>query len=348
MLPYIIIYVFLFLLSFRIKKDKWNVTDFIFLTTMIVFSAVRYGIGTDYFLYEGIFENSAYNLDTLATNRTGIGFSYLCNLFNRMGLSYQALIAIIACITLTCFYIFFKKNSKNPGKALLFYISLGFYTSSFNGFRQMLSLSLLLLAFSFYQDKKNIKCIVFSIISFLIHSSSLFGIILYFIIYSFKNKKINFFIVYPIGIILSLFYNTIFSSVINLFDQYAGYLTYESSPGIGTYLIILFYFCVTVFLIIYNKKKILNYSNNTNYMINLLILGNLIMLFQVKNWLFTRIAIYCTIFVPILLSEYYEASKIKNNKGVSLAFYIVMFIYFIIYTISFGGVVPYKSILLNK
>ena len=343
MIPYIIIYGLLFLLSFKIKKDKWNMTDYLFLTIMIVFSAIRYGIGTDYFLYENIYSNSVYHLDTLATNRTGIGFSYLCHFFNKIGLSYQMLIAVVACITIICFYVFFKKNSTNPGRTILLYISLGFYTSSFNGFRQTLSVGLLLIAFYLFQNKKRIWSILFGICSILIHSSSLFGILIYIFVYLLKNKRINFVVVYPIAVLVSIFYEHIFSYILPFFEQYSGYLDYNSQTGIGSYLIVLFYFCVTVFLILNNKEKILNSNKNINYMINLLIIGDVIMLFQIKNWLFTRLAIYCTIFVPILLSEYYEASNIKNNKGISLIFYCVLFIYFIIYTISFGGVVPYMT-----
>ena len=234
MLPYIIIYGLLFILSFKIKKDKWNVTDFLFLAILIVFSGIRYGIGTDYFLYESIYEKSVYSLDILATNRTGIGFSYLCNIFNKVGLSYQFLIAFVACITMICFYTFFKKNSTNPGRTILLYISLGFYTSSFNGFRQMLSVGLLLIAFDLFKNKRRLWSIIFGICSVLIHSSSLFGIALYLIVYLLKNRKINFVIVYPVAILISMFYKQIFSYVLPFFEHYAGYLDYNSQTGIGS------------------------------------------------------------------------------------------------------------------
>ena len=342
MVPYIIFYFIIFLISFKIEK-KWNILDFINLLILIVYSGIRYGIGTDYFLYENIYKHS-YDLSLMATNRTGIGFSYLCNFFYKCGFSYQQLIFIFSTITILCFYSFFKKHSSKPGLAILLFVSLGFYTSSFNGFRQMMSLSILLWCFSLFEQKKYIKSILLAIITFFIHSSSLFGILLYIFIYILRNKQFNFILFYGISIVLSLFYNIIFPKIIMLFEQYAGYIDYNSTPGIGTYLVVLFYLFITIFIILKNKNALLKNNKNDNFIINILIIGNIVMLFQLKNWLFARIAVYCTIFVPILLSDYYEYINLKNNKSMSLLFYIFIFVYYLMYIYSFGGVVPYRTI----
>lgn len=344
MIPYIIIYLLLFLLSFKVKKDKWNYIDYIFLIIMICFSGFRYGIGSDYHLYRRIYEFSAYNLSRTPTNRTGIGFSYLCYFFNKIGFSYQFFVFFISAITIICFYIFIKKKATTPGRAILAFISLGFYTSTFNTFRQMLSVGILLMAFIAFQNKKKIASLLLATCSFFFHSSSLYGILLYLIIYKFKDKKINFMIVYPIAIVISLFYEQIFSRIMVYFEQYSSYLTYESTHGIGTYLMVFFYLSITLFIILYNRKRILAVNKNNNYMINLLIVGDIIMLFQLKNWLFARLAVYSTIFVPILLSEYYDTVKLEKKKGLSMLFYLVLLGYFIMYTMSFGGVVPYNTI----
>ena len=342
MLPYIILFFILFIISLNIKK-KWSIYDFLTLLILILYSSIRYGIGSDYFLYRNIY-NLSYNLDYIATNRTGIGFSYIYNFFYMAGLTYQQVIAIYATITIICFYIFFKKYSSNPGLSILLFVGLGFYTASFNGFRQIMSLSILLWGFSFFIEKKYLRAICLAMISFLIHSSSLFGILLYTCVYLLRNKKINFIWFYGISIALSFSYRILFEKIILLFNQYAGYINYDSVPGVGTYLIVLFYLCITIFLILRNKKKIIENNPNGNFMINILIIGNAIMLFQLKNWLFTRIAVYCTIFVPILISEYYEYSNLKKNKEMSLLLYIIIFIYYLIYVYSFGGVVPYRTI----
>ena len=63
--------------------------------------------------------------------------------------------------------------------------------------------------------------------------------------------------------------------------------------------------------------------------------------FQLKNYLFMRIVVYFSIFMPLLIAEFYEKLNINNNKIISFLLYITIFVYFLIYTNSFGGVVPY-------
>ena len=174
---YILLFLIVFVIQFKIKAKKWDFYDFLLLLILVLMSGLRYGIGTDYYLYSNIY-NDSYDLSLMPTNRTGIGFSYLCHYFVEMGLKYENLIMFCSIITIICVYVFLKKYSLRPGLAILIYICLGFYTSSFNGFRQYMSLSLLLIAFIFYRDKKRILSYAFGIISFLIHSSSLFGLLI--------------------------------------------------------------------------------------------------------------------------------------------------------------------------
>lgn len=346
MIPYIILFLLVFLLQFNIKSKKWNIYDFMLITLLIFYSGLRYGIGTDYNLYESIF-NKSYDISIMPTNRTGIGFSYLCHFFIDIGLNYNHLVFFCSLITILGVYIFIKKNSSRPGLSILLYICLGFYTASFNGFRQSLSLSLLLISYVLFQKNKKMLSIVFGFISFGIHSSSLFGIILYFVIYKLRNRQISMKLLYPIFIIISLFYKYLFAKIVVMINGYEGYLDYNSIPGIGTYIIVAFYFIVTVLLILPHRKGLEEKNKFNRQCINMLIIGNCLMLLQIHNWLFTRLVLYTTIFVPITLSDYYELVNIKSKKEYSLVFYTIIFIYFIIYVNSFGGVVPYRTILFN-
>lgn len=343
MLPYIIFYAIVFVLSFKVKKGKWRIWDFLLLILMVLFSSIRYGIGTDYLLYNRMY-NSVSLLITknFGTTRTGMGFTKLMYQFHDVwNLDYKVFIFLCALVTITCIFIFFKNTSNNPGRSILIYIALGAYTSSFNGYRQYLSISILLLAFLLFQNRKYFVSILLALISILMHSASLIPLIIYLLIFRFKKFEIKPLFVLLISILCFVFYNQIFNYFIFLSDAYSGYATYDSIPGIGTYLTVTFYYLMYLLLLVPNRNK---FDEKTKIYFNLASIGVCIMSLQLHNWLFNRIVEMFTIFMPIVLSEYYDHINEKNNKIVSLLFHTIAFVYFIIFINSFGGVVPYTTI----
>lgn len=334
MLIFIFFYILIFILSFKIKKEKFTIFDVILIFLLIMFSGLR-GVGIDYELYGKIY-NSPFQLES----RTGIGFTYLMYLYKYiLHLDYQALIFTVSIITILCIYYFIKKNSERPGLSILIYVSLGFYTTSFNMFRQSLSIALVLVASHLYNNKKIFKSILLYCCGFLVHSSSIIAIVAYSIIKKFNNKKIKFKYILPFSILGLLLFDKLFMIFINTFDSYSMYSTYNAVPGLGTYINVTLYLLFTVFLLIPRYKNV----NNDDYQYyNLFLIGICIMMLEYKNYLFFRIAFYFIIFSVFMLSNFYIEHKLQNRKFESLLFYLCLFVYFIIYICSFDGVLPYK------
>ena len=102
------------------------------------------------------------------------------------------------------------------------------------------------------------------------------------------------------------------------------YLMYDSTPGIGTYMI------VSVFLIIYlilifPNKNILKTIEGNYTILNLFTIGVSVMIMELKNFLFFRIAFYFTFFISILLVDWFNNCYV-NDKIKNLLFYIFMFV----------------------
>lgn len=344
MIPYILLFLAVFLFSNRIHKKKWMLRDIILLILLILFSGLRYGIGTDYFLYKAIYDSSYKDISLIASSRTGIGFSYLIIFLNKLGLDFTIFILLCSIVTITGIYVFLKKYSVRPGLAILIYISLGYFTASFNGFRQQLGLSLSLIGLMFFRERKYIYSVIIFTISFMIHSSLLVPIIVYILIDS-KKIKIRPIALYSISFFAYIFYEYLFSRVIINIDSYSGYLEYNSTSGIGTFLMVFIYIFVTNMFLYRNKKTLYNISQYSSSHMNYLLIGTAIMILQLKNWLFVRFAVDFTIFISLSLAEFYSI-KLEKEKNLRLLFYILLFIYYIFYINSFGGVVPYNSILL--
>lgn len=344
MMPYIVLWLIVFLLSFKIKEKKWNIFDFLILIILIVFSAIRYGIGVDYELYERIFNNIT-SLELMNTNRTGLGFSYIMYFIHSvLKGDYQLVIAGCSIITNLFMYIFIKRNCSRPGLGILLYLSLGFYTTSFNMFRQMLSMSIILIGFECFKSKKKLLTLIFFIIGFFIHSTSSIAILAYIILLKFKNLKLNTKLLLACSAIGVVLYDKIFYAIISLIPSLSMYIENSYAPGIGTYLNVLVYLII-LFLIMTRKKDFIDKNKNNILYLNSVIIGVAIMLFELKNYLFFRIAFYFIIFMPIALTEYYEISNFRKKKIESLVFYVCLLTYFIIYINSFDGVIPYTTII---
>ncbi len=338
MIIYILFYIIIFLLSLKVKPKKYTFIDYLILILMVLFSGLR-ACGTDYFLYKFFYE--LINETTVAASRTGIGFTYLRIFFhNVLHLDYQFLILFVSAVTNLCIYKFIKEKSNKPGLALLCYISFGFYTNSFNMFRQMMSISLVLIGTLYWEKGNKLISIIFYIFGFLLHSVSLVGIIIYSLDKFFRMIKLDPIIVIIIFIIFYLTYDKFFDLIMNFIPSLSIYKNRDYIPGLGTYLIIIVNCIIFVFLSLF-KKKIVDSDSMINKYFNYFAIAIIISSFQLKNYLFMRIVVYFSIFMPLLIAEFYEKLNINNNKIISFLLYITIFVYFLIYTNSFGGVVPY-------
>ena len=338
MIVYSILFIVIALISRKVVKDKFQFKDFIILAILILFSGMRQ-VGLDYKLY-----NTIYDSNFELTSRTGIGFTYLMYFFKYdLSLDFQWLIFFISFFTNLLIYYYIKKKSDNPGLSIILYVGLGFYTTSFNMFRQSLSIALVLFSSCFeWKNRKILKisCIIFA---FVIHSSSLIASFLYTVFELLKKKKIPVCAALIIPLFGIAFYDNLFSYIIGSLDGYSMYLNYDSSPGIGTYMNVILYVLIGFILILPTIKKKIEKSNSHNYKLyNLLLIGLCIMLLEVKNFLFFRIAFYFTISIVILLADYYKERRFRYKKEYSLLFYVCIFIYFLTYVYSFDGVLPYK------
>lgn len=338
MIIYSILFIVIALLSRKVIKNKFQIWDYLILIILILFSGLRQ-VGLDYNLY-----NNIYNTNFEMSSRTGLGFTYLMYFFKyNLSLDFQSLIFFISFFTNFLIYYYIKKKSNNPGLSVLLFVCLGFYTTSFNMFRQSLSIALILFASCFeWKYKKNIKLFCY-IFAFLIHSSSLIAIVVYNGIDIFKKKQIPVILILLFSIFGIIFYDKLFLSIVGGLKGYSLYLEYNSTPGLGTYINVFLYAVIGFIFVLPTILKNINKSDVPDYRLyNLFLIGLGIMLLEIKNFLFFRIAFYFTISIIILLAEFYREKKFRFRKVNSLIFYICIYIYFLTYVYSFDGVLPYS------
>lgn len=341
MIPYIAFYFFVFLISFKIKKNKFDIFDYALLLSVILFSGLR-TVGADYYGYKEMYSFlSQYgNL----TSRTGIGFAYFTYFMKYiLKVDYQFMIMIVSIFTNLLIYLFFKKYSSKPGMSLLIYVSFGFYTTSFNMFRQMLALSFVLNGFKKIEENNRFFALASYVIAVFIHTSSIIAVVLYTLFSIIKNKELNPSLLFFISLLFVVLYDKLFPLIIRYFRHYILYLEYNSTPGIGTFMIVAVFLIIYVFVLYPRKTKINHIYGNSTF-INLFTIGVSIVLLEVKNYLFFRFAFYFTVLISTLLVEWFE-NCFANNVFNHTIFYFCLFVYYLVYIYSFDSVIPYSCIL---
>ena len=344
MLPYIFFIAIILILIFLIEKykdNKWIKAGLI--ATLILFSGLRYAVGSDYIMYENMYFK--FGTGTEFQLRTGFGFYILCKLFLLIfPYHFVPLMFFLSVVTVYCIYRFSEKNSVNLGLSILLFVCLGFYTMSFNIFRQMLSTALVLYSYNFLKDKKHVRYILLSICAVAIHNISIIAVIAILFFTKIFHKKFNSIFLFICGIVGIVLYNVIYSFIVTHIKALNIYISDDSfQPGIGTFLQVLIY---GVFFIVVNlKSKDLVEKNKENLVfINIFSCSYVFMMLAVRNILFMRVANYLNIFIILLLPELYEIYKIKDKKVLNILMYVALIIYFLVYINSFGSVVPYYSV----
>jgi hypothetical protein len=168
--------------SFAYLAEHGNTRLFRLCCRVVVFlslwipASLRYGTGTDYFNYVGIFNN-------IDNSTQEVGWILLNKLIHFLGLSSQWVFVFSSF--LLYFSLCFIIKRKNYCYSMIFYILLFFYFKSFNIIRQQIAVSFIICAITVLEDKKYIKFVLSMFFAFMFHVSALF--ILPFLL--FKNLK---------------------------------------------------------------------------------------------------------------------------------------------------------------
>lgn len=336
MIIYTVFFLIIFLLSVKIKSQKYTIFDFFMLTALICFSGFR-TVGTDYLLYSNIYDYiTIYN----PFIRSGQLFGKLFIYFYNANFSYQTLIFMISTITNLFIYFLIKRYSKKPGIAIILYVGLGFYPYTFNAFRQSLSISVALMSMHYLYNKKYIKSFIFCVIALFSHNTSLILIAVFSIFIKFPKLNIKANWMLMISLVLFLFYDKFFNIIVTKFNFLSIYQfnQEEYKGGIGTMINVAIYLCLFFTLLRINK------SNINSFWMKIFCLGTLINMFSIKNWLFNRIALDFLFITPILLSNLFYEKNLIKHKIITSMYYILPYIYYLMYIYSYGGIYPYHSI----
>ena len=260
MIPYFIVFAGISVIGFLIDLSKsryikYALCFFLLLIMLCLYYYRDYGIGTDTINYIPIFQdisNSNNIIDYSLSNNVEIGFSFLVYFINLFSQDYFLIFTILTSIIYINLIITVYRYNLSY---ILFFCSLfcifQMYFYSFNILRQAIAISFVILATSYLVENKDKKFLILCFFAFIFHYSSVFVILFYFI-YLFRVKIVNFW--YLVLIVLLFALSFIFSYVIGGFDKYSIYDVDDSITTSGGFFLNLFYIVLFAIALLLKKR----------------------------------------------------------------------------------------------
>lgn len=259
-----------------------------------------------------------------------IGYYGTSKIFNLLGMPVQVWFGFVEGLYLFSLMKLINKYSMDKIFSLLIFTTIGLFTFSLAGLKQTFSMSLMMLSFIYYVDKKYLISILFIYFTYYTHQSSLIFLAAYPLYHIRRNK---FFI--PLTIVFSILiysYSFLFmETMVKILDN-EKWETYLVTDSQYTYVTFIFYFIITLIASFNFKCYKSAEPNNAIFFLGLSILGcGLQLLAGVSPSLF-RLAYLYTPFMMILLPNSIYFIKSPNKKNLFRFTLMGCIIFYFLYT----------------
>ena len=209
-----------------------------------------------------------------------------------------------------------------------------------------MALAIALIMYDCINRKKYVKAVIFAIVAISIHETVALMILMILLFGVVFKDKVNTKLIIIVGLSIFFVYDNFYSFITDNIESVSIY-TEQSKyiPGVGTFVRIFVY--LVIWIIMYKNRKCIMKNNKisrTDFYV--FTFGIITMLFGIKNILFIRLSNYMTFFSSLLIPELYDIYKIYDKKIEKLVLYGALIAYFFVYISSYGGVLPYQTILM--
>lgn len=306
---------------------------------LVVFAGLRYGIGSDYFLYATLYRSVIPSslADSLSLVPQELGWVTLAFILRSFTDSPYAIFWIASVLTVVPTLLAFRRKSANATLSVFLFFFLGYYAVTFNAVRQSIAVAFLLLAET-YRGESRFKWLLFSAIAVLFHSSALIAIAVQLLVSLWKPTARSVVIMLVVGASLSFLLlrsglAARLASALN--PRYETYLD-DAGAGLGTWLV-LGARVLIIFLALASPR-----TDETAKYLAYVCVSAVVLLLGTTNVVFARFEPYFGIYVVLLLPS--QLSQLKHRTAIISLLIISSLIYFGFHISSFNAVVPYVLI----
>lgn len=323
--------------SKHLRKKKKTLFCILSALPLMILSAIRYDVGTDYFYtYAPGFRQIAYHYETQGTQFEP-GYRLLNVIITWFTKDYAWLFVVTSVLFGSFTYYHIYKRSDHALLSIFLYVGMSVFFVSMNAVRQMLALSVALFALPYLQKKQFAPFAIIIGLSSLIHISMLILIPIYFlmVIEWDRKKMIILAAVGCVGIYIGhKMLGYLFS--LSVFQRYQKYLEDDVVGGAITTAV-----CIVLFGLALLSRRSSNVAKATT------VLG---IWMGVASFFIPLVARF--LFVVNYLEMLFLPNIIRNIENKKLRFVIttgcvVCFTIYVVYTIGVKGgqeVLPYRTI----
>ena len=210
--------------------------------------------------------------------------------------------------------------------SLYVYITYGMYLTSMNGIRQFLAAAIFFAATKYIFNGNWKKYMVLVLFASTIHQTALILIPIYFLVRR-KAWTQETFMILLFSVIMVMGFNQ-FTAVLFSAIEDTKYSEYQNFYEGGANIIRVIVYAIPIILAYMGREKLRNIFPQSDYIVNMSILGLVFMIISTQNWIFARFTFYFGLYNLILISWVVKLFAEKNQKFV---YYIILIFYFIYY-----------------
>lgn len=282
----------------------------------------------------------------------GYVFSSIYKIAYSIDESPTCLLFLTSIINLSFIAIFIKKYSCNPFFSVFIYVTMAFYTNTFNSVRSSMALGLGLVIMRYIIERNFIKFFIGYIVALEIHQTFFPFLFLYFI----YNKQLSF-----RYIIISISICYIISQALSSFMGYIATLAYIYDPGAyedigeaysgGYSLLALLSGMAVGFYWLLKKENCIN--KETQLFIHCMVMASCIQAFATYYTVLQRVAMFFYIVVialfPITIKNIKTPFLRTCSYGITVLLFMIYFQIFVMTPSSkyggsnYQGTIPYKT-----
>lgn len=305
-----------------VKASKFLI--FGVMLSLILVSGLRSNIG-DTYVYKSIYETTDFTWEYIQSQKD-MGFGVFQKFLKLISNDPQILLLTTAAITNIIIIAVFYKYSRMFEISTYVYITGGMFLVSMNGMRQLLAAAIAFTATKYLIERKPIKFFIIIILASTIHISALVLLPMYFFVkYKAWSKGTYIVLAFAISIVLGygMFSEMFFSAIKN--TQYGQYQNFNEG---GANIIRVAVSAAPVLLAYFGREKLREIFPESDFFVNMSLIGIAIMLVSTQNWIFARIAIYFDLYQLVLVGWVIKLFVEKTQRFIYFAMISCYFVYY--------------------
>lgn len=324
---------------------RWTYFDYLTVAALVTFSAMRFNVGSDFWVYSSITAATDPAQDwwsQMASSPLGPTFAGLILLVKWATDSPPAIFWVASALTVIPVYAAIKKESNNLPLAVLLYILLAFFVGPFNIIRQGIAIALNFWASTFLDTNKR-AFVLINAVATLFHSTAVIAAIIQFLVRNWKPSAGRVFLYLSVSVAAAMAFAQIPQFTVwlaSILPDYEQYIIGETTKtGVGTFLVIASRLAL-LFFALYLARD----GSNARW-INYVAIGLMFLVISTQSVVVARMEAYFGMFLILLLPNL--LARRKNSAVLKVLLVAAAAVYFAFHLANYAQLVPYQTYLSN-